>query len=111
MSTGLATFLPFQWFALRRRPAAGLAHTPLGQRLTLQGQQPRMIDASSGWHLKVLEGRVWLTQPGAWQDLFLGPGDEVVLRQAQVLLQAEPLTPPALRQEARAVCELRRLSP
>ena len=110
MSTGLATFLPFQWFAMRRRPAAGLAHTPLGQRLTLQGQQPSMIDARDGWHLQVLEGRVWLTQPGAWQDLFLGPGDEVVLRQAGVLVQAELRTPAGLRHEARAVCELRRLS-
>jgi hypothetical protein len=110
MSTGLATFLPFQWFAMRRRPAAGLAHAPLAHRLTLQGQQPSMIDARDGWHLKVLEGRVWLTQPGAWQDLFLGPGDEVVLRQAGVLVQAELHTLTGLRHEARAVCELRRLS-
>ena len=111
MSTGLATFPSFQWFVVRCHLALDRARAPLSHRLTLQGQQPSMIDARDGWHLQVLEGRVWLTQPGALQDLFLGPGDEVVLRQAGVLVQAELRTPAGLRQEARAVCELRRLSP
>lgn len=111
MSTGLATFAPFHWFGLRRSLSFALVRAPLAHRLALQGDRPRLIDARGGWHLKVLEGRVWLTQPGAWQDLFLGPGDEVVLRQAQVLVQAEPITSTALRPVARAVCELRPLSP
>ena len=109
MRTGLAVFPSFPWFPLRRGPASALSRAPQAHRLALQGQQPRLIDVRDGWHLKVLQGRIWLTQPGASQDLFLGVGDTVALRQAGVLLQAEPLTPHDRWQDALALCELKRL--
>lgn len=110
MHTSLSVFPPFRWFALRRGPAHVLTRAPLIHRLALQGPQPRMIDTRGVWLLRVLQGRVWLTQPGAWQDLFLDAGAGVELRQPGVLVQAEPVTPGA-RHEAQALCELRRLGP
>ncbi len=52
-------------------------------------QQTRVIHASQGMRLHVLKGRLWLTQPCAMQDLFLGPGAEVELTQDWVVISAD----------------------
>lgn len=110
MPTGLSAFPFFPWFAPRRGLAKPWARAAVVHRVALHGLKPCLVDARAGWQLQVLQGRVWLTQPGALQDLFLSAGDSVTLNQAGVLLQAEPLVPRGRCQEARALCELRRLS-
>jgi len=51
--------------------------------------QTRVIHASAGWRLQVISGRLWLTQPNVAQDLFLGPGTELELRQDWVVVGAD----------------------
>ena len=51
--------------------------------------QTRLIHASAGMRLRVVSGRLWLTQPNAAQDLFLGPGSEVDLLQDWVVIGAD----------------------
>lgn len=65
-------------------------------------QQTRVIHASAGLRLRVVCGRIWLTQPNMAQDLFLGPGSVVDLLQNGVVVgtDAEPArTPQALYSE------------
>ncbi|AOW13016.1 hypothetical protein LPB72_18815 [Hydrogenophaga crassostreae] len=52
-------------------------------------RQTRLIHASEGLRIRVVTGRLWLTQPGAAQDLFLGPGEAVDLLQDWVLVEAD----------------------
>lgn len=49
-------------------------------------RQTRVINASHGMRLRVISGRLWLTQPNAVQDLFLGPGDTIDLLQDGVVI-------------------------
>lgn len=58
--------------------------------------QTRVINASNGMRLRVVSGHFWLTQPNATQDLFLGPGACVDLRQDWVVIGADagPRPPP-----------------
>lgn len=51
--------------------------------------QTRLIHASEGLRLRVVSGRLWLTQPDAAQDLFLGPGDVIDLLQDWVVIGAD----------------------
>ena len=51
--------------------------------------QTRVINASNGMRLRVVSGHFWLTQPNATQDLFLGPGACVDLRQDWVVIGAD----------------------
>lgn len=51
--------------------------------------QTRPVHAHAGLRLRVLAGRLWLTQPHAAQDLFLGPGDQVDLLQDWVVIGAD----------------------
>ena len=51
--------------------------------------QTRVIHASEGMRLRVVAGRLWLTQPNVAQDLFLGPGDVVDLMQDWVVIGAD----------------------
>ncbi len=62
----------------------------------LQPQQTRTIHAGAGLRLRVLRGRIWLTQPQVAQDLFLGPGSVVDLLQDWVVIgaDAEPSNTP-----------------
>jgi len=49
----------------------------------------RLIHASAGMRLRVLSGRLWLTQPNAAQDLFLCAGASVDLSQDWVVISAD----------------------
>ena len=51
--------------------------------------QTRVIHASAGMRLRVVSGRLWLTQPNVAQDLFLGPGSVVDLLQDWVVIGAD----------------------
>lgn len=51
--------------------------------------QTRLVHASAGMRLRVLSGRLWLTQPNAAQDLFLCPGEVVDLLQDWVVIGAD----------------------
>lgn len=57
--------------------------------------QTRLIHASAGMRLRVVSGRLWLTQPNVAQDLFLRPGEVVDLMQDWVVIgaDAEPRSP------------------
>lgn len=52
-------------------------------------RQTRVIHAQGGVRLRVVSGRLWLTQPNAAQDLFLGPGDVIDLLQDWVVIGAD----------------------
>ena len=52
-------------------------------------QQTRLIHAKEGVRLRVVAGHLWLTQPNVAQDLFLGPGDSVDLKQDWVVVGAD----------------------
>jgi hypothetical protein len=52
-------------------------------------RQTRVIHAQGGIRLRVVSGRLWLTQPNAAQDLFLGPGDVIDLLQDWVVIGAD----------------------
>ena len=52
-------------------------------------QQTRLIHASAGMRLRVISGRIWLTQPNVAQDLFLGPGSVIDLQQDWVVVGAD----------------------
>lgn len=57
-------------------------HTlPAGQALTLP--------AAAGQRLRVVSGRVWLTQSGDGTDHFLAPGQERVLGPGRAVLEAD----------------------
>lgn len=51
--------------------------------------QTRVIHASAGMRLRVVSGRLWLTQPNMAQDLFLGPGAVVDLLQDWIVIGAD----------------------
>ena len=51
--------------------------------------QTRLIHAQEGVRLRVVCGRLWLTQPNVAQDLFLGPGDCIDLKQDWVVIGAD----------------------
>jgi hypothetical protein len=51
--------------------------------------QTRVIHASAGLRLRVVSGRLWLTQPNMAQDLFLGPGAVIDLQQDWVVIGAD----------------------
>lgn len=51
--------------------------------------QTRVIHADGGLRLRVLRGRLWLTQPHVAQDLFLGPGSVIDLLQDWVVIGAD----------------------
>lgn len=68
--------------------------SPSTPTLHLPANQTRVIHAARhGVRLKVVAGRLWLTQPHARQDLMLRAGEEVDLLQDGVVIgtDAEPL--------------------
>ncbi len=64
-------------------------HTTQPAPTRLLPQQTRVIHASDGLRLRVIRGRVWLTQPHVAQDLFLGPGSVVDLLQDWIVVGAD----------------------
>ena len=70
-------------------------HPISAQPTRLLTRQTRLIHASEGMRLRVVSGRLWLTQPNAEQDLFLGPGATIDLLQDWVVIgaDAEPRSP------------------
>ena len=64
-------------------------HTSQPAPTRLLPQQTRVINASQGMRLRVISGRVWLTQPHVAQDLFLGPGSAVDLLQDWIVVGAD----------------------
>lgn len=62
-----------------------LAHTATH----LLAGQTRVIHASEGLSLHVLQGRLWLTQPGDPADRFLCAGDTLKLTQDWVVVEAD----------------------
>ena len=70
-------------------------HPTTAQPTRLLPRQTRLIHASSGVRLRVVSGRLWLTQPNVAQDLFLGPGATIDLLQDWVVIgaDAEPRPP------------------
>lgn len=74
-------------------PTAGRA-TPSAQGAThaathLRAGQTRVIHASEGLTLHVLQGRLWLTQPGDPADHFLCAGESLELAQDWVVVEAD----------------------
>lgn len=61
-------------------------HTLLGE---LPAQAARTIEAGDGLTLRVLQGRLWVTQTGQHQDHFPQAGDELWLQGPTVVLQAD----------------------
>jgi hypothetical protein len=70
-------------------------HPTTAQSTRLLPRQTRLIHASAGMRLRVVSGRLWLTQPNVAQDLFLGPGASIDLLQDWVVIgaDAEPRSP------------------
>ena len=64
-------------------------HPTTAQPTRLLPRQTRLIHASSGVRLRVVSGRLWLTQPNVAQDLFLGPGASIDLLQDWILIGAD----------------------
>ena len=83
-------------------------HPTTAQTTRLLPRQTRLIHASHGMRLRVVSGRLWLTQPGASQDVFLTAGDALELTQDWVVIEADAM-PDAPRQLAHAEYLLRSL--
>ena len=64
-------------------------HPTTAQPTRLLPRQTRLIHASHGMRLRVVSGRLWLTQPNVAQDLFLGPGATIDLLQDWVVIGAD----------------------
>ncbi len=77
-----------------------------GTPAVLPQRQTRVIHAKEGMRLQVLRGRLWLTQPGVAQDLFLGPGASIDLQRDWVVVQAD-----AMPDVGAAACAEYRLQP
>lgn len=71
------------------RPAHGSAHGAVHAATHLRPGQTRVIHASGGLTLHVLQGRLWLTQPGDPADRFLCAGDTLELAQDWVVIEAD----------------------
>jgi hypothetical protein len=65
----------------------------------------RTIHAAEGLRLEVVSGRLWLTQPGASQDVFLTAGDTLALAQDWVVIEVDAM-PDVPRQAAHAAYRL-----
>jgi hypothetical protein len=78
------------------RGNAGSAHAAT----QLLAGQTRVIHANEGLTLHVLQGRLWLTQPGDPADRFLNAGDSLELAQDWVVVEADavPSAPPGQSQ-------------
>ena len=67
----------------------------------LAAGQARVVNASEGALLTVLQGRLWVTLPGCTEDLFLHAGEQLHLHLPGVLVQADgPLGQASYRLQA-----------
>ncbi len=71
------------------RPAHGATHGAAHAATHLFAGQTRVIHASEGLTLHVLQGRLWLTQPGDPADRFLCAGDTLELALDWVVVEAD----------------------
>lgn len=103
------SFLASLLSLLPRRALAArtVQHSEIAPTRLLPGQA-RTLHTAQGMRLQVLGGRLWLTQPGASQDLFLTAGDSLTLSQDWVVIEADAM-PDAPRQLAHAEYLLRSL--
>lgn len=62
---------------------------PTPQPFFLLPRQTRMINASEGLRLQVLEGCLWLTRPGDATDRFLTAGSCIELHEDLVLIESD----------------------
>jgi Protein of unknown function (DUF2917) len=51
--------------------------------------QARTLDAKAGDTLRVMHGRLWLTQSGSLRDHFLSPGDTLCLGPGKAVIEAD----------------------
>ncbi len=63
--------------------------SPVFPLSTLLPRHTRMINASEGLRLHVLEGCLWLTRPGDASDRFLHAGSSIDLYQDLVLIESD----------------------
>ena len=75
-----------QWGLIHERSDRSTSQPPTTRLFPLQ---TRVIHASAGLRLRVVSGRLWLTQPNMAQDLFLGPGSVIDLQQDWVVIGAD----------------------
>lgn len=68
-------------------------HRITAPQTRLLSHQTRLIHAHEGMRLRVVCGRLWLTQPNMAQDLFLVPGDCIDLKQDWVVVGADAEPP------------------
>jgi len=83
--SSLLSLLPRRALAARTTPRSDIAPT------RLRPGQARTLHAGQGMRLQVLGGRLWLTQPGASQDVFLTAGDALELTQDWVVIEADAM--------------------
>ena len=76
-----AATAPGRTYQPPQRPAHTATHLLAGQT--------RVIHASEGLTLHLLQGRLWLTQPGDPADRFLCAGDTLKLTQDWVVVEAD----------------------
>jgi hypothetical protein len=113
MTTATAPSFLAAVLGLFRRPvwSARTAHTAHSGHIAPTRLLPghaRTLHAAQGMSLRVLSGRLWLTQPGASQDVFLTAGDTLALSQDWVVIEADAM-PDTSRQLAHAEYLLRSL--
>lgn len=110
MTTATAPSLLASVLGLFRRPvwSARAANNGHATPTRLLPGQARTLHAAQGMSLRVLSGRLWLTQPGASQDVFLAAGDSLALSQDWVVIEADAM-PDAPRHLAHAEYLLRSL--
>ncbi len=63
--------------------------SPVFPLSTLLPRHTRMLNASEGLRLHVLEGCLWLTRPGDASDRFLHAGSSIDLHQDLVLIESD----------------------
>lgn len=58
--------------------------------VTLEASRPLTIANGAGTQIQILEGRVWLTEEGVPEDVFLSPGAEYILhRNGRAVLECD----------------------
>lgn len=82
---------PTRLAAPRHAQRAPMSPSAEAQRATtrLLPRQTRVIHASEGLTIQVLQGRLWLTRPGDQTDRFLREGESLELTQDWVVVEAD----------------------
>ena len=82
---------PTRRAAPRHAQRAPMSPSAEAERATtrLLPRQTRVIHASEGLTIQVLQGRLWLTRPGDQTDRFLREGESLELTQDWVVVEAD----------------------